>query len=508
MRSSNCVLICLLFVVACSPKTWDQRNLHAPSRPPSPTDAAVLKIHLHSGELVVLRDWQEADTALSGTGAWYDLDRRQVRSGRFTIPIDSIALLETSVRHTSRPAGPTIMAVFTTIWGVFTAACVADPKSCFGSCPTFYVASDTGEVLAAEGFSSSIARVLEARDLDALYAARVTGGRFTLRMRNEALETHAVRRLRLYATPRPPGGRVFATPDGRFFPAGTITRPTRCAAAEGDCLSALTAVDGIERVSTADSLDLATVETIELEFPDATGQLGLVLGARQSLLSTFLFYQTMAYLGTQAGAMLARVERMPPEAARRIMGMARLVGRIEVELWERGAWRTVGTYEEAGPLATQFTVLPFARTAADGPVRVRIHMTKGAWRLGYVALAQLGEPATPVRLDPESVTRDGFPDDGALATLLDSTRHLVTYPGDEYVVAFRLPNTEEDFELFLESEGYYYEWMRQEWLAEEDADMAALVLMQPADGLRVLARQYRGVAPRMERLFWSSRFRR
>ena len=505
MRRALFLLVGIYAVAGCFPRRFDQRTLH---RPGEPLPAGVIKAHLLSGELVVLADWSETDTTLSGQGTLYDLDRTRVRSGAFTLPVDSIALLETSVRRTSRPAGPSIMATFSVLWGLTTLACVADPKSCFGSCPTFYVAGDTGEVLAAEGFSSSIARVLEQRDLDQLYPARQTGDWFTLYMRNEALETHAVRRLRLYAVPRPAGGRVFASPDDQFFPATAITGLAACSATEGDCRPALLAVDGVERTSAADSTNLAALETVELEFPAATGRLGLVLGVRQSLLTTFVFYQTMAYLGSTMGETLARLERMSRDEAAGALNMGGLLGRIEITLWENGAWRPIGTHDEAGPLASQFAVFPFTRGDDPAPVRLRFRMAKGDWRLGYAALARIGEPVTPVAIAPEAVRRGGRLDGDALAILLDSARHLVTYPGDEYEVTFRLPNTNGDLEFFLESEGYYYEWMRQEWLAEENPALAAFVLANPAEALRFLAPEYKRVEPKMERLFWSSRFRR
>ncbi|HSD28956.1 MAG TPA: hypothetical protein VLL75_16780, partial [Vicinamibacteria bacterium] len=62
-------------------------------------------------------------------------------------------------------------------------------------------------------------------------------------------------------------------------------------------------------------------------------------------------------------------------------------------------------------------------------------------------------------------------------------------------------------EIFLESEGFYYEWMRSEWLAEEDPGMAALALADPAEALRRLAPAYKAEEPHLERAFWASRFR-
>ena len=54
----------------------------------------------------------------------------------------------------------------------------------------------------------------------------------------------------------------------------------------------LRAVDGQERFSEADSEYLATRETLDLEFENVpVGSDGLVIAARESLMSTFLFYQ-------------------------------------------------------------------------------------------------------------------------------------------------------------------------------------------------------------------------
>src|SRR5207237_1242429 len=145
-----------------------------------------------------------------------------------------------------------------------TAFCLTHTKSCFGSCPTFYV----GKELMAEGFSEAIAPSLEETDLDALYRLRPRSRELTVRIKNEALETHVVKAVRLVAARRPAGGRVFATPRGELWQAPRVLEPSACRAAEGDCLAQVRAFDGLERQSPADARDLAAREEIELEFPD------------------------------------------------------------------------------------------------------------------------------------------------------------------------------------------------------------------------------------------------
>jgi hypothetical protein len=326
-------------------------------------------------------------------------------------------------------------------------------------------------------------------------------------MRNEALETHAIRSLRLMAAPRPPGGRVFADAGGLFYPATSPVNPLACEAPEGDCLQALEAWDGLERTSPADSLDLAARETIELTFPAMSGRLGLVVATRQTLLTTYLFYQTMGFLGRRAGESLASLERDGPEEAERAMAMARLIGTIDVEVWDGAAWAPAGTHHEAGPLAVEVAVLPFEYDANE-PVRVRLIAPKGAWRLDWAALAVLGDPVESLVIEPVSISGDGVSDSLALALLLDRKRHLVTYPGETYKITFELPSVDGEWELFLESRGYYYEWMRAEWLDDENPFLAALVRYNPVRALKVLAPHFKRAEDEMEGRFWDSRFRK
>lgn len=518
----------LALLAGCGKTVWTPTLHQADQPPPQDQEKTFLKVHMHSGELYVLSSWtvDEEGRLIRGAGTRYDVDRRPIlgtsepggdhaggdrpgdRGFAIAIPMDSIALLEASQRGAMRPAGLTVMAVMTTVYGATTAYCVADPKACFGSCPTFYAADGEGERLMAEGFSGSIARVLEERDLDALYHARPSGSRFEITMRNEALETHAVRRIRLHAVARPPGGRVFATPAGDYHAAGSPRPPSSCRAAEGDCLEAVLAMDGRGRTSVTDSADLAAREVVELEFPVTEGPLGLVLGARHTFVSTFLLYQTMAYMGTAAGEFFARLERGDPVYLARLRALFEGLGRIEVSVADAdGVWRPVGAYGEPGPLATDVQLLPLPAT--EGHLRVRLELAKGYWRIEYVGLARLEEARASIVLEPvEVVTVAGTPaGPDALAALRDEERYLVTYPGDEHRLVFRLPPSGPDgLELFLESQGYYYEWMREEWLKEENSAMTALILFDSDAYLRRLAPAFKRGESEMERTFWSSRY--
>jgi len=309
--------------------------------------------------------------------------------------------------------------------------------------------------------------------------------------------------VRVLAAPRATGARVFAIPGGTFRVADHLIEPRRATAPEGDCTAALRALDGDERFSRTDSTDLTARETIELDFdgtsPDHNG---LVIGTRQTLVTTFLFYQTLAWMGRSAGDWIAALEASGPGVRDRVGGPGRLLGGIVIEALDpKRGWVRGGEVFETGPIATDVHLL-LLPDVKGGVRRVRLRMARGLWRVDYVALAHLGAPVVPVRLDPVRVMRGEARDDNALASLTDSTRTLVTLPGDRYTLAYRLTADYRNCDLFLESRGYYLEWIRQEWLADENPDRVISMMMNPRGTLRTLSPVFKRQEAQQEARFW------
>jgi hypothetical protein len=263
------------FATACGVPTWNP-SLHEANAPaPTATSGRWLKVHGFQGELYVLEAWQvpETDGPLRGSGVRFDADREVTGRGDFTIPRDSIALLEANDKEVVSRFALGGLSVYTTLAGVVTVACLADPKSCFGSCPTFYESAEADRPL-AEGFSSSFARVLEDRDVDHLGLTKPPGP-FSLVMRNEAQETHAVRKLQLLAVPVDAGSEVLMTQDGRFHRSVRRDDPESCTSEDGPCLREVVRRDDVEYSSEADATDLARREEVVVDFGRVSGSVGL-----------------------------------------------------------------------------------------------------------------------------------------------------------------------------------------------------------------------------------------
>jgi hypothetical protein len=113
---------------------------HGP-RPEEPPPGIALKVHMKSGELYVLTEWTARADGLSveGKGTRYSVTRVAGSTGPVSIPVDEVALFETNRAERVANVATGVLVVMTTVLGTVTGICVADPKACFGSCPTFYL---------------------------------------------------------------------------------------------------------------------------------------------------------------------------------------------------------------------------------------------------------------------------------------------------------------------------------------------------------------------------------
>lgn len=498
----------------CSPFRKVEKQTHTPAQFRAATDdggrelssdSPYLKVHMHAGNVYVLSNWKvDGGGIVSGTGVLYGPDRKRIEAGAFSVGADSVALFETNVISDSGVGS--ILAVVGVLTVAIAIYCATHEKACFGSCPTFYVAGVDSLHPRAEGFSSSIAPCLEESDIDDIDFAATGGATLEIEMRNEAYETHVVRRVDMLAAPHVEGHRVFADAQRRFWSARELIAPVAARGLEGDCVELIARDDGRERFSEADSLDLRASEFIEVEFPrTAGGHAGIVIDCRQTLLTTYLLYQTLAYMGSEAGRWLAELERGNVSVSPGFV--TDYLGCIDVQVADdTGQFVDAGSVCEYGPIAVDRHIIPLDDRFGNA-TRVRLVMTRGNWRVDRVALAALDGEVTPLVVRPTRVTRDGHDDAAALSALLDSTRVLTTLPGDHYTLHYELPGMGE-YDLFLDAQGYYLEWIRKQWLKEENAGALTELFAAPDQAMKRLAPEFKRVEGRMEAQFWSSRYER
>jgi hypothetical protein len=371
-----------------------------------------------------------------GSGSLYDENRLLIKTGEFKVHISEIALAETN--HISGSEAKTaliIMAVITAGVAIF---CLANPKTCFGSCPTYYANSGGSEPeIQVETFSRSILPCMESKDIDALYTALPNGNMLELELRNEAFETHVIKYAHVLAAPKPAGGHIFKTTDGKFFEAIRTIKPDYCLGSEGDFSAEIENFDRRERLSEADSANLAAKEEVFLHFSGIKARnTGLAFGLRQSQMNTFLFYQTLAYMGESIGDFMAQIERGDENMRAAIEAADKTLGKIDVFVkGSNGEWVSAGTIGEEGPISTDVEMIALPDLGADS-VDIKLVMAKGLWRLDYIALAELGKEIKPVRLLPFAVVEDDTLRNDIKELLTDTTSQLVNYPGARYTLIY------------------------------------------------------------------------
>jgi len=473
-----------------------------------------LKVHMNDGTLYVLNSWNinGESRMIEGRGTYYNIRRNPVTQtsmaeSDFLIYFDDIALLETNNVKKSSVAAIAAMSVVSIPHTFLSIICLTDPKACFGSCPTFYVYDGKEFQLQAEGFSSSIARSLEDTDIDKLYLAKPQSDEFTLRVTNEALETHAVRQANLLACRAGEGQEVFATPENAFYTVDTLYTPDWCFSPEGDITGLISYLDKQERFSLADSTDLAACEELSVHFSGLPpGRYGLVTGSRQTLLTTFLFYQSLANMGNNVARYGLRLENGDDRIRKYANRMYDLLGGIDISV-DCGDGKPEHIYElrEMGPIATDVQLIELPEFS-PGEISVRLKMTKGLWRLDYIALARLDKEVEPVRIAPGRVICEGSDDPVSLQNLLSPENYFVTYPREEYELIYDLPEDFIEYRYFLESTGYYYEWRREEWVRDENRKLFRMMFLRPRHYLKKMAPEFKKREPYMEEIFWNSRY--
>lgn len=510
----------VLFVVSCTYKAYVDHSFRKNYE--SFNDLIVeddsknpyLKVHFKSGDIAVLQSWNREirNDSIRGVGNLYDFNRNNLERGLLHIAIDDVAIFETNdtdVISARDKSVITDMAILTAFDAALSVICLSVPKACFGSCPTFYFNPDEEVQYAnAEGFSNAIAPSLKQGDIDALNH-KAYGGPISLFVKNEALETHVIDKVNLQLVPLSEDECAYQYDDKSYF---KCKKPISYKSISGGSIylaEQLAAVDESEYYSTTDSFDLSVKEEIILDFNSQDDlEKALVINYRQTLLTTYLIYEAISLTGNECGKFMAMLETQP-EMRAEAQNPFDLLGSLEVYYFDDKSkdWVYVDELYETGPIARNHELLPLPQhLKSQKNLKLKLRMSKGLWRLDYVGLTSIIGEAEVITIQPEHVLdmKTGFDlTDNPLHTVDDNT--LVTLPTDEYELQFELPNPDQQYELFLDSHGYYIEWVRKEWTKEKDLKKLYRIMKNDSKTWTELAQDFKSQEADMERLFWSSK---
>jgi len=462
---------------------------------------------------------------LSGMGQRYGLEaymivgyRYQAMNQRQSVPLDSVIAMTYYEQSLSpgRFLASFLLGAFGGVMAPLSVYCLVCPKCCFGSCPTVYSCSDSASTLEAELFSHSVSKYLEEDDL-ALIDHEVPGnGNVTLRLTNEALETHSINEFRLTAVTHLPGTRVFPGVRKDIVTVGSLTPAGAASDRSGnDVLALLDRPDGQyyrsgETVFT-NLMREAKSDWLDLRVGVAPGvkKVKLVLRLRNTLLSTVLFYDVvLSSQGIGAIDWIGRLntDRSYAAAFRRVY---ETFSGITVECREKGEWKEQASITDVGPISWKYRAVEIP-VRDEGELAVRLKFFPDNFMIDYAGFDL--EPSDAPQLSAVDLLPDSITDNaGARRSDLIQTLHavddsyLVTEPGDAYRFFYHVPRVGTGpVALLIRSDGYYTEWLRGSWIRGGDSGYR-FDLFDIQGTLKELSRKWVEDRPLMEKKFFESR---
>lgn len=482
------------------------------------------KVYLKDGTIILYQDgFKLTDNQISGKGRGYFLNHKSDEAQKdYSISLGDIAAMTYHKAETQSGTvtGEVIMDI-TALPLTFSAIyCLICPKCCFGSCPTVYIRDNGQYLFCSELFSYSISPYMEADDLDLLVSDYSRKGEpLDVRVTNEALETHYINEMTLLQVTHPKNTAVYPTSDNRLLLYRELRSPDEAKNSQGD--------DVLAQVAKTDQLGYRSPEHlvgelkngpyfdhIDLRFrvPPSTSRINLLLKAKNTLLSTVLFYEIV--LASQGIDALGWIEKMNTDRdyANFFQSVYRAFSGIAVKVRKGDEWIDIGKIKDMGPIGYKYvaSVIP---TYNQTDLWVRLEFIPDNFIFDGIFFDYKNEEAenslSVEPVDCEAVfDSNGQRREDVLRLLREKdSLYLVTEPSDAYHFFYRAREVRDDkaISFFIQSEGYYTEWLRGKWVREKSFSNYTFNLNDFAGTFRQLAESWLGSKKLMEETFDKTR---
>lgn len=452
-----------------------------------------------------------------GMGSSYAFGKEKGRDGFFGFSRDSVLAMTYYDRRDSfgQFVGSGFFGVLTPTLTYLSIYCLFCPKCCFGSCPTVYVGSDPSSDIEAECFSYCVSPFVQRPDTDLLARDVATGEPFDLRVTNEAMESHFINRFELLAVAHPSDSRVYPTEEGRVFVVRDLQPVENARTDDGeDITEALRETDnaayrsGLQRFDELTATRQRDAITFDLATTGMKDSVTVLLRARNTLLTTALFYDVV--LGPRGLNALEWTARMAEDESYAHMFYALYdeYSGVQVDVEREGRRDPVTRFGDIGPIAWKDLAI---RLPVTGDVtRVSFTFFPDNISIDRIAFARetLDGASYAVRTvipasieDYDGMTRPEIAD--SIARQDESYLHVT--PGDSYRFRYTLPEAPGlSTSVLLSSQGYYYEWLRGDWV-QEDSTLPPLNIFDVPAIIELLRERWMTGYRMMEEEFFRNR---
>lgn len=438
------------------------------------------KMHLTDGSVILCYSgFALSKDTLHATGLRFPFAHEQGFEGLWSIPLDSLVGLEYFDKDIRGVRGLGTVLLGATVAGEVGIAGIVILKAIFGSCPTVYSFDGERQHLEAESFSYSIGRMFEGHDLDRINQRYRDSSHVTLRVKNEALETHYIDMMRLCYVDHPGETEVFSNDDGDILMTSHPIAPTRAVTSENrDVTKEIAQRDGV--VYTIDSATAGRMLTsgsrdwieCEVPIPANASTVTIAIRAKNSLQNTVLLYDVM--MRDQGLDAMDWSESVNENLwyAWRLGGWYKEFSGIELLVKDGEEFVPRGRISDTGPIAWKDVAARITLGKQQDTLRMRLQFLPDNWIIDWVGFDfSDAEPLTPSYASCVGVM-DNFGNqrsDVVVGLGTDDEHYAVTYPGEWLDLTFSVPASQDkNRTFFLQSDGYYVEWVRPEWIGARD----------------------------------------
>lgn len=463
-----------------------------------------VKAHLKNGATALFRDGALfTPTQVIGDGVLYSIDL-EYGSSISVLERDEVAAYEVFSNEIDygRSVGTSVATSL-----VATALTPLLLVAIFGSCPTIYSETGSGEVLEAELFSNSIAPILEARDVTSLKVQSINN-LVQLEVRNEALETHYINHLELMEVFHEPGREIVPTNYGIPLSTGNHLDPVYAFNSLGEEVTEFVSLkDGVSyEYEIATDIEELQWDHIDLTFPPTNTESGaLTLRLRNSLYTTILLYDfLLADQGINALDWIGKDLGTVTEAVALGDLLYTYMG-IRVEQFNGSEYEEIGRISNTGPIEWKDITMPI-ETVANDSVKFRLKFLADSWRIDQIKFAtEVSEPE--VNYLPVSQIYDGKganDEDSRNLLAQDDEVYFVTYPGEHFNLSFQTNEVPERMEAsyLLAGQGFYIEWIRNSWVEGKESPAS---LIYSSDLMAKAQQKWQTEKKEFEKQFFNSK---
>lgn len=483
IKSKYIVLLLSFFLFCCFPNKKvtliDHSSLSQITKIEAPT-----KVFLFDASVVLYKNgFDIKDGTLTGPGEIQSVKGKMRKSNLIKVPVDSVAAL--TYYGTESTGGSAFASFLLGLYGGFltplSVYCLACPKCCFGSCPTIYTYDGKNYHLEAELFSYSISRYFQESDLDKLSNPINIKNDYRLRISNEALETHYIDQFSLLEIKHPTGTDVYPSPSGDIICTGELSPPIKVTNLKGEDITDLvnkrddkvyrSGDELIEKISQGVTKDMIN---LELYLPDDTKEINLVLKIRNTLLTTILFYDLV--LASQGFEAIEWTEKMQNNYvyAQLFNELYKSYAGILIKTLKQGSWKIQSKIGDIGPIAWKEIALRIPVEVEQNTTSIRLEFFPDNFMIDYIAYDinnKLNHPHQINKLYPHTIVDDHNNPRDELSKILEEQddNFLITNPGESYYLSYSLKSGDSNnTSVFVQSKGYYIEWIRGNWLVDKN----------------------------------------